>query len=350
MTMARKTVVNDGESGVYHCISRCVRRAFLCGLDPYSQKDYEHRRVWIRDRIVELSGIYGVEVLSYAVMSNHLHLVVQTLPERVESWDAEVVVRRWLRLYPVERDGFGRAVEPSDALVREWCGDASVVKRCRERLGSLSWFMRSLNEPIARRANREDDCRGHFWEGRFKCQRLVDEGAVLACMVYVDLNPVRAGMAQTPEGSEFTSVYDRIAARQAQVKLREEADRKADAQFFEEQRARSRGADWLGGFAKADGGEDRFVDVDLDKYLELLDWTGRCVKEGKKGAIPVDLLPVLERLELDTQEWVENVQRFGGLFSRIAGKAEQVMAFARQVGQKWLRGKSGSECLYAVRE
>ena len=83
--------------------------------------------------------------------------------------------------------------------------DGEQLAERRRRLSSLSWFMRCLAEPIARQANRKDGCTGRFLEGRTKCQRLLDEAAVLACSVYVDLNPIRAEVVTTPETSADTS-------------------------------------------------------------------------------------------------------------------------------------------------
>ena len=88
--------------------------------------------------------------------------------------------------------------------------DANRLEILRGRLSSLSWFMRCLCEWVARAANEEDGSPGRFWAGRFKSQPLLDEAALLACSVYVDLNPVRAGIATTPEESQFTSGWDRI--------------------------------------------------------------------------------------------------------------------------------------------
>jgi len=162
MAVARSTVVREGEAGVYHCISRCVRRAFLCGVDSYTGKNYDHRKAWVGERLKLLTEVFGVEVYAYAALSNHLHLVLRVDPELAECWDNEEVVQRWNRLFPKERDVDGHPVDLSEEVLSRWSQDESKVKLWRERLGNLSWFMRCLNESIARRANREDECSGRF--------------------------------------------------------------------------------------------------------------------------------------------------------------------------------------------
>ena len=206
MATARSEKVNLDSTPYYHCISRCVRRAFLCGEDVVSGKNFDHRKEWLETRLRQLSSVFAVDVCAYAVMSNHYHLVVRVDAERAEAWADEEVVRRYGSLFPLAMMAYeGLDTRAQKAQCTEW----------RERLSSLSWMMRSLNEWVARKANKEDGCRGRFWEGRFTSQPLLDEQAVLTCMVYVDLNPVRGGMAKTLEQASFTSIRARLKAAAA---------------------------------------------------------------------------------------------------------------------------------------
>jgi len=157
----------------------------------------------VEDRIHELSEIFAVAIWGYAVMSNHLHVVLQTLPEVVAVWSDDEIAARWMRLFPRQ--------DVNPALQAEvLAGNPERLAVLRGRLANLSWFMRCLSEPIAWAANREDICRGRFWEGRFRCQVLLDQTAVIAAMAYVDLNPVRAEICETLEDSAHTSARLRI--------------------------------------------------------------------------------------------------------------------------------------------
>ena len=161
MPAARKHLVDDSTPSSFHCISRCVRRAFLCG------DEAEYRRDWVRDAIRTPAGAFAIDVLAYAVMSNHLHLVIRSDPHRVTEWTADTVARRWAMAHPrIGADGHPVAWSEPDLAAR--AADAAWVAKTRTRLGSLSWFMKSIKERLARRANRADRCTGHFWEGRFQ--------------------------------------------------------------------------------------------------------------------------------------------------------------------------------------
>src|SRR5690606_38732323 len=144
----------------------------------------------------------------------------------------------------------------------------------RKRLCDLSWFMKCLNEHLARRANLEDNCDGRFWQGRFRSQALLDEAGILTAMAYVDLNPVRAGIASTPEDSAFTSIYERIR-RLERVPSEGEADAIASSvalqSFSDEGSAATR------------------IPYSFKEYLQLVDWTGRAIRNDKRGQIDAKL-------------------------------------------------------------
>jgi REP element-mobilizing transposase RayT len=213
---ARCEQFDDSEVGIVHVIQRCVRRAWLAGVDQQTGRDYSFRKEWIRRRMEALASVFAVDVLSYAIMSNHMHQILRNRPDVVEQWTDEQVALRWLKVFPGRRLEEHLA-EPTENDVQTLCRDKERITEIRKRLSDISWFMRALSEPIARMANHQDECTGRFWEGRFKAQRIVDEAGLLACAMYVDLNPVRAAMAENPETSVHTSAYDRIEASQGKT-------------------------------------------------------------------------------------------------------------------------------------
>ncbi len=227
MGYPRARIVDSSTSGFYHCISRCVRRAFLCG------GEHDYRRQWIQERLADLLDVFTIEVCSYTIMSNHLHLILKTDPEAALALTDQEIARRWMQLYPAELQRRKQATDtPAEArrveteYVQSIIADHRKIARWRTRLASISWFNKLLKEPIARRANREDNCTGHFWEGRFKSIRLLDQAAVLACMVYVDLNPMRAGIAKALRDSSFTSILHRLKVLRRPDQRRREKQRR----------------------------------------------------------------------------------------------------------------------------
>ena len=209
MPRARKTMVSLDATPYYHCVSRCVRRAFLCGKDSVSGVSFEHRRGWIEDRMLELADVFALDVCAYAVMSNHYHVVLHVDNDLAAGWSDREVVSRWHRLFSGNLLS-QRFLARVDLIKAERTLLQKNITEWRERLSSISWFMRCINEPIAREANKEDNATGRFWEGRFSSQALLDEKALLACMAYVDLNPIRAKISKTPEKSQHTSIHTRL--------------------------------------------------------------------------------------------------------------------------------------------
>ena len=289
-------------------MARCVRRAWLCGEDRESSRSYEHRRQWVEQRIAELAGVFAVAVWGYAVMSNHLHVVVELIPQVAAKWSADEVAARWLRLYR-------RRDVDADLRAEVLAGDPERIEVLRERLSSLSWFMRCVAEPIARRANREDGCKGHFWEARFKSQILLDETAVLSAMTYVDLNPVRAGICDSLEDSAHTSARLRL-----------------DAIAHDCQKAGTPLAPILGlrGFG--------VMSIRQSDYLELVNHTGRQIHPGKRGVISGPPPIAMSLMKFNADGWKRQVLAVGNGYFRAIGDAEALVEKAREIEQHWLRG------------
>ncbi len=322
MPLPRKLQIAPEIALYYHLISRCVRRAFLCGKDSHTGRNFEHRRQWVLDRLALLADVFAIDICAYAVMHNHLHCVVRLDPERAKRWTPEDVLERWCRLYGMPATI--RAAEEPGATPEIVAAATRKVEQLRERLQSISWFMKSLNEHIARRANAEDQCTGAFWEGRFKSQALLDERAVLACMAYVDLNPIRAAMARTPEGSDFTSVQQRIRSPdQLEIPL---------VRFSDEG-------------PPEDSGPKPLL-LGRDAYLELVEWTGRAVVQGKRGTISSSLPTILERIALDEASWARSMKLFRKAELSFLGPGYALRDIADRLSRKWFKGVTACRAIF----
>lgn len=336
MTYARKSLICLNDTPYYHVVSRCVRRASLWGFDEYSGKDHSHRKEWVLERLRELASVFAIDICAYAVMSNHYHLALHVDRQRAKSWTAAEVVEKWTKLYslptPVERWQKGECDEAAREVAER------IVEKWRHRLIDISWYMRSLNEHLARRANAEDECKGRFWEGRFRSQALLDEAGLLTAMAYVDLNPIRAGIARTPEESEFTSIETRI--REMASLSRKEA-RAAEGGVS----AKS-SVPLLGFKESAIGGPK--IPCALVDYLELIDWSGRIVRPDKPGAISCQLPALVHRLDIDARAWRCAMQPAGSLFGRALGKLDRLRLHARAIKQSWVRGQGAAARLFSA--
>ncbi len=323
MPLPRRVQISPEIAMYYHLISRCVRRAFLCGEDRFTGRSFEHRRQWIVDRLALLADVFAIDVCAYAIMSSHYHMAVRLAPDRAARWSAEEVVERWCRIYGMPAI-IAQAEEPNadPSVIR---AAAAKVEQLRERLQDVSWFMKSLNEYIARQANAEDKCTGAFWEGRFKSQALLDDRALLACMVYVDLTPIRAAMAQTPEDSDYTSVQDRI--------------RKPERLTVP-----------LVPFAPAESEEPPIflLPIERESYLELVGWTGRTVVHGKRGSIPSSLAPILERLGMSPTGWTRSMKLFRRAELRFLGPTDAIRDIADRLSRRWFKGANACRAVFGT--
>ena len=248
-------------------------------------------------------------MLAYAVMSNHLHVVVHVDPVGAAGWSDEAVAERWMRLFPARVDG---VVDAEACRLKAWVltGNAERIALLRQRLGDLSWFMRCVAEPLARLANQEDRCTGRFWEGRYRCQALLDDDAVLACMAYVDLNPVRAGIADDLPTSAHTSVLARLA----------QAETKATQPIA----------------AIAGPPRIRFLPLSEQQYVALVDWAGRRLHPSKRGVIDSAAPFPLPSLG-DPEAWLkQEVRGIESRFCRAIGSVQALFEKARDMGQRWL--------------
>ena len=325
MTRARKSIIDLEATPYYHVISRCVRRAYLCGEDEVSGKNFEYRRQWIEDRIKFLASVFAIDICAFAIMQNHYHIVLKVQTHQAKAWTELEVIERWRNLYNADSvlvdlylndDATGAQISEAQNIISGW----------RTNLTSISWFMKNTNQYIACMANKEDGSTGHFWQSRFKSQALLDEAAILSCMAYVDLNPIRAGIATNLEDSDFTSIQERVKTfADAQEQLRQG---KVHPLPYQPEALLDFGCQ----------SDREVIHYALSDYLELVDWTGRRIRDDKKGFIDSSAPKLFTQLKMDEEDWFEMTQSFERKFAYFAAKPERLYFHAKEHGAHYYQG------------
>jgi putative transposase len=357
VTRARNQQVSLEDTPYYHCISRCVRRAFLCGDDPLTGQNFDHRKGWLVQRMKWLASQFAIDVCAYAVMSNHYHLVLGVDVNKARSWSDDEVLARWTKLFPRNAKLIETLrLNSSSKKARDL--EAKTLAEWRQRLQDISWFMRCLNERIARAANREDNCTGRFWEGRFKSQALLDEKALVTCMAYVDLNPIRAGVSDSLEASDFTSIQERLIRQAQRVK---------EPNYRQQRLLKRRNARHLlkskvpklRPLSEPGDKVQESLPIDRGSYVALLDASVRALKV--ENATGVELLnplgnhSLLSQLGMQGRGWLQAVTKFHRHYALAAGSTDSLLKYqARRVeaGEamrsktKWVRGMAAAKLLY----
>lgn len=369
MALPRSTYVQDDQEGVYHCFTRCVRRAFLCGFDPLTQRDFSHRKPWIVDRLRSLAALFAIEVCAYAVLATHYHAILRLRPDLAAAWSDREVARRWLTLFPPRHHPKSAPAPPSEQHIRALTDRPDRIALLRKRLCSLSWFMAQLNEFIARAANHQDQVKGRFWESRFQCQALLDEAAIASCMAYVDLNLVRAGIAPSPELSDFTSIQQRIRTWQNPSLTPNPAPSQTEPQPLHSPSLTLPASvpqndapvpaslpnrfpasahpshDWLCPIQSLPGRRG-ILSMTATEYFDLVDRSGRMMRSDQPGTIDPDLVPILLRIGAHPDAWLDTVSRFGSRFHLAAGLVANLRGFADRLGRRWLQGVASARAAF----
>ncbi len=334
---ARRKLLGHDRQAVYHCWNRCVRRAFLCGRDPVTGQDFSHRRDWVLVREEQLASLFTIDIEFRAELSNHLHLVLRSLPRVARRLPPREVVRRWLTITKIAKCFGDELPEPDPKRVEKLARDKQLVRKLRRKLSSISWFMGILSENIARRANAEDGCRGRFWETRYKCRECTDPSALLLVAIYVDLNPYRAGETDNPVSSRYASIYQRLQSQG----MRKNAANRPDGWLGELTLAPESKADEVLAHSSRTGrraSDLGILPISLADYVRLLKWTARQLKSGQRNTIPADLAAVLDHFQVQPDKWLETVETYETAFGHAVGRAESLAAVAERMELQHLKG------------
>jgi len=267
--------------------------------DPEDRADKEKPgptpKQLIASQLQRLTVSTAVQVGGFAMMDNHLHLLVRIDAEAATAWSAVDVARRWFALHPPRR-----VAGADDAWLTTHASRPDWVTAHRKKLCSFSQFVKDLKQPIAERLNRRWGERGAFWQGRCKISRAEGNASVLAMLAYIDLNPHAAGLVEIPEHGRDTSLEARLAAwRETAGGITPDGEAGRPQPTDHHPRARNR---WL--LSLGNAGDDRaphnlrrslLPGMTLARYLKYLDAAARRIREGKVS-LNASARSVFERL------------------------------------------------------
>lgn len=327
MPKPRNSILSLDITPYYHCTSKCVRGSFLCGVDKTTGCDYTHRRKWLRDRLLFLSSTFSIKIAAFSIMENHYHVVLFVNKNAADEWTTREVIERWHKIFKgTYLSQKYLAEEPiskqdEDTLKLE-------VDTWRKNLCSISWFMRCTKEPLARMANKEDQCKGRFWDGRFHCQALLDKKSLLACMTYVDLNPFRAQMCKFPEEDKFTSLKIRFESSK-----RSESNLQHSLNFITCEKK------------SLEISETPSIPLSIREYLQIVDATARVYRSDKRGFLSTNEESIFRRLGFNTEQWISAATRFNKYFYTFVGKRSSLLKAIDVTGQSTVWGIRNCESL-----
>ncbi|MDA1177850.1 MAG: hypothetical protein O2931_03540 [Planctomycetota bacterium] len=349
MATPRKDTFDPHVVGIYHCMTRCVRQLFLLGRDKKANLENAGRWQFCVLRLEYLAGLFAIDVLDFALLSNHIHTLLRNRPDVVSAWSDREVVRRWFVLHPSEVPCKEKNHVLTEQDIDKAVKDHELIAHARRELSSLSHFQKCLLEPIAKEFNRRDEKKGHFVAERFRCKRIDCDGGLLACSVYIALNPFRAGLGDTLHDHPFSSYSHRYrgdAAWLSPLFLDERAiayDQVAELTIGEDGVQRLVAQANLHPSPRCS--EKGTLPLHWLEYQEISEWTAEHIgcrrglgQRAQEITVPKRIEELLQSLGIDPKFWLDTIDRYAELFHNFVALPSQMETIARRLKRKYVKG------------